>query len=483
MNRKVEGSWQRNHAAMKEYLWNNDGVVFREFQVGRKQAFLVYTSGLTDKVMLAQSIVAPLIEHKGPVREEDILNTISVPAVQITHDIQTAAQKVLERQTVLFVDGLAVGFLIDASAGEQRNVQEPESETVIRGPHTGFIESLTVNLSWIIRDLQNPKLHVEKFVLGTDNRVTCALVYLDGMVHAGILSLVKKRLEKIDVDAILGCGYIEQLIEDAPNTIFPTVRHTERPDVVVAALLEGRVAILTDNCPTALMVPHLFMDNFQGTEDYHSRRHYSSLMRFVRMLGFFLATQLCAIYISIENFHKELIPSDLLLSIAGSREGVPFPLPLEVLLMVFAFELIKEAGLRMPKAISSSVSIVGGLILGQAAVDSGFVGIPTVIIVAVSGISTFLTSGLIQAVSLIRLLSLIPASFLGLYGLILFDILLVVQAASLKSFGVPYLAPIVPTYLPDWKDSFVRRSIKILYASDKERKHNIGRYFVEEVEP
>ena len=137
----------------------------------------------------------------------------------------------------------------------------------------------------------------------------------------------------------------------------------------------------------------------------------------------------------------------------------------------------------MPKAISSSVSIVGGLILGQAAVDSGFVGIPTVIIVAVSGISTFLTSGLIQAVSLIRLLSLIPASFLGLYGLILFDILLVVQAASLKSFGVPYLAPIVPTYLPDWKDSFVRRSIKILYASDKERKHNIGRYFVEEVEP
>lgn len=479
MIQKIDGNWRKNYALLTDYFRKNSDIVFRQFRIGHKQAFLVQISGLVDKAMVAQAVISRLSDFSGTVTEEDILNTVAVPNVTITHSFETAVDRVLERQTVLFVDGITAAFTMDVSAAAQRSIEEPASDVVVRGPHVGFIENLTVNLSLIYRYLRNPNLRIENFTLGTENKVQCVLLYLDGIAHFGIVALVKERISKIHVDNVLGCGYIEQLIEDAPQTVFPTIRHTERPDVTVAGLLEGRVAILTDGCPTSLIIPSLFLDNFHSTEDYHSRRFYSSLMRILRFLAFLLATQLTAMYVAIENFHKELVPSNLLISVAGSREGVPFPLPLEVLLMLFAFELIKEAGLRMPKSISSSVSIVGGLILGQAAVDSGFIGIPTVIIVAVAGMSGFLTGGLTQSVSLVRVVSIIPASFVGLYGLLLYDLFLLLTAASIKSFGVPYLAPLVPTYFADWKDTLVRGSIEQLNTSNKEHRHNIGRYFEE----
>ncbi len=468
---------------MKEHFRHNSNVVFRQFQLGRKAAFLVQIAGFVDKSMLAQSVISRLSDHMGSVTEESILNTIAVPSVETTTEIRAVVQKVLEAQSVLFVDGITVAFTLDVSASEQRNVDEPENEAVIRGPHTGFVENLTVNLSWIFRYLPNPNLRVENYRLGTENKITCVLVYLEGTAHSGIISLVKARLDEIEVDAILGCAYVAQLIQDHPNNIFPTIRHTERPDVVVANLLEGRVAILTQGCPTSLILPHLFLDNFQSVEDYHSERYFSSSMRILRLMAFLVATQLPGLYVSIENFHKELIPSNLLISIAGTREGVPFPLGLEVFIMLLAFELIKESGMRMPKPIASTVSIVGGLILGQAAVDSGLIGIPTVITVAVAGMSGFLAGPLSQPVFLIRLFSLIPSSFVGLYGLILFDLMILLNLSSITSFGVPYMVPLVPTYFPDWKDTFIRKSTKKLHTTNKKRRHNIGRYFEEEYNP
>lgn len=376
----------------------------------------------------------------------------------------------------LFVEGQSMAFVIDVSAAEQRNVEEPKNETVIRGPHIGFNENLTVNTSLVRRALNNRSLKVENQVIGDKTKTKIALLYLDGIAYPELVNYVRNRLKNITTGAVLDSGYLEQLIEPAQRSLFPTIRHSERPETVCASLLEGRIAILVDGSPAALMAPHLFFDNFVNPEDHNSRPYYSSVMRLLRICAFFLSTQFPAMYVAVENFHKELVPSNLLLSIAGAREGVPFPLAAETFLMVAAFELIKESGIRMPQALGASISLVAGLILGEAAVQAGFVGIPTVIIAALAGLSSFLIPYLKEASVLMRVLLIIPASFLGLFGVILADILIAFHMVSLRSCGVPYLAPISPTYLKDWRDAFLRFSTHTLEPANKRYKHNIGKY-------
>lgn len=471
---------QKNVIRNRDYIvaqfGDNADLIVRDFTVGRHPACIIGIVGLVDKMELSVSVLDPLLQYRGSISEQTILNTLSAIDITTSDSLTAAALKVSKRNSVLFVDGIKTAFIIDASASLQRTISEPKNETVVRGPHVGFIENLTTNLALVRRYVNNPKLRVEIYPVGSQTKVDSALVYLEGVADERIVSAARSRLTGIDTDGSLGCGFIEQYIEDAPHSIFPTIRHTERPDTLSANLLEGRIGILSDGCGTALIVPHLFMDGFHITEDYHSRPYYSSFMRLIRFIGFLVSSQLPSMYIGIENFHKELVPSKLLVSLAGAREGVPFPLGLEIVLMLTAFELIKESGIRMPQPIGASVSIVAGLILGESAVDSGFVSITTIIIVAVAGLSSFLTTNIVEPSVLLRFLLIIPTSFVGLYGLLLADLVIAMHLVGLKSFGVPYLAPIAPAYFRDWKDSLIRVRLKHLRTNDDRMRHNIAKY-------
>lgn len=472
----VSKSLETNKKSIQIQFEKDDDFFIRDFSINKTPAFIACIQGLVDKHGSAQTILAPLSKATGRITSSFIMNTLSSVVVQEIDSLEQAIELVMYGNVALFVDGLNTAFIIDVSSVEQRGIVEPKNETVIRGPHVGFIEKLTVNISLIRSTLHNKHLKVEMDYLGQKTKNKMALLYIEGIAYPKLIDNVRTKLNHISVDAVLDSGYVEQLIETGPFSIFPTVRHTERPQTVVASLLEGRVAILVDGSPAALVVPHLFLDNFMNPEDYNSRPYYSSLMRIVRLLGFFISTQLPAMYISIEDFHKELVPSPLLLSVAGAREGVPFPLPLETILMVLAFELIKETGIRMPQSLGPSISMVAGLILGEAAVEAGFVGIPTVIIVALAGLSSLLIPYLNEAGVPIRVLLIIPAAFAGLFGVILTDILITLHIVSLRSFGAPYLAPISPTYLEDWRDTFIRLPTHSTNQEDKQIRHNIGKY-------
>lgn len=473
---QVQKSVVRNKEFIVAQFGHNADLIVRDFSIGRRQACIITITGLVDKLELSQSVLSPLLKHQGPVTENTIINTLSAVDITTTDSLSETSQKISQRNTVLFVDGIKTAFLLDVSATLQRSLAEPRNETVVRGPHVGFVENIIINVSLLRRYVNNPQLRIELYTLGTQTSIQSALVYLEDTADDRIVSMVKARLQAVEADGILGSGFVEQLVEDAPYSIFPTIRHTERPDTLAGSLLEGRVGILVDASPDALIVPHLFLDNFHIAEDYHSRPYYSSFMRLLRFLGFFMSTQLPGVYIAIENFHKELLPSPLLISLAGAREGVPFPLGMEIFLMMASFEVIKEAGLRMPQPLGASVGIVAGLVLGETAVNSGIVGTSTIIVAATAGLSSFLFQTLTEVSTLLRFLLIIPASFVGLYGVILADLMVTIHVVSLKSFGVPYMAPIVPAYFRDWKDTLIRLSLKRIRPENKQTRHNVGRY-------
>jgi len=290
--------------------------------------------------------------------------------------------------------------------------------------------------------------------------------YIDGIAKESIHKELMKRLIDIDIDAILDSGYIEEIIKDAPYSPFRTVINTERPDVVAGKLLEGRFAVICDGSPVVLTLPSIFVEIFQSNEDYYDNFIYSSFTRFLRWLCFFLSTSVPAIYVAIVTFHQELLPTPLLISIYASRKGVPFPSVVEALGMSIIFEILREAGLRMPKHIGGAVTIVGALVLGDAAVAARLVSAPIVEITAITGIATFLIPQVLGII-IVRLILLILASFLGLYGYIFGVMGLVLHLMSIRSFGVPYMTNVPSFSNQDIKDTVIRAPWWNMYLRPK----------------
>lgn len=342
-----------------------------------------------------------------------------------------------------------------------------------RGPRQGFTESLQTNISMIRRYIKNPNLWVEKMKKGSVTNTDIALMYIQGICDEKVLKEVKQRLEKIDIDSILESGYIEQLIEDETFTTFPTMYHTERPDVVAGNLLEGRFAIIVDGTPFVLIAPALFVQFFQSVEDYYSRFDIATSIRILRVLVFFISLVAPAVYVAATTFHQEMIPTQLLVVIAAQREIVPFPAVVEALTMEVAFEILREAGVRLPRVVGSAVSIVGALVIGQAAVQAGIVSPAMVIIVALTAIASFATPAFAMAISarLIRFIFIIASAVMGFYGLILGIIMMFVHLCSLRSFGVPYMSPLAPFSSQGVKDALFR----VPWWADEKRPESVSK--------
>lgn len=468
---KVSEDIEENLTFIQNTLGKNMGVFYRRFKIGcgekKISAFLVAVSGMVEVTLINVNILRPLMEFDLSKYDDDLIMTLkesvlTVVEVDFAEDLATLSENLFTGKVVLFLEGETKAFVISARAWEMRGIEQPVSETVIRGPRDSFNEDLSTNLSLLRRRIRDPKLRCEELFLGTQTHTKVVVCYVEGIVNEDILKEVYRRLHNINIDAILETGFIEQLIQDAPFSLFPTVGNSEKPDIIASQLLEGRVSIFVDGTPLVLTVPYLLINNFQVSEDYYSRPPFANFLRILRVLSFFISVLLPGAYVAVQYYHTILIPFSLLVRQATLRTEVPFQLYIEIIVMLLVFEIIRESGLRMPKPIGQAVSIVGALILGQAAVDAGLVGIPVVVVVALVGIAAFPINPLSEAISILRILFILAGATLGLFGMLVLFMVVLGHLASLRSFGIPYSAPIFPIYLNDWKDSFIRFPLFLL---------------------
>ncbi|MFW6022805.1 MAG: spore germination protein [Halanaerobiaceae bacterium] len=447
----------------KEFSGCGD-VIYREILIGDEKqirALLVFTEGLTSKELLNRDVLNSLLNVNMENITGNFLNTIkekllSTSGVEEVCNLNDLYNIILSGDAILFVEGYKQALKLAARGWESRGVQKPDTEAVVRGPREGFTETINTNIALIRRKLKNSNLKLEKIVLGKQTNTDVAICYISGIVPENILKAVRRRLKRINTDAILESGYIEEFIEDAPMSIFPTVGNSEKPDIVAAKLLEGRVAILTDGTPIVLTVPRLFVENIQASEDYYSRASFTIFVRMARILAIIISVSLPAFYVALVSFHQDTIPFKLVLSMAASSEGIPFSPFVEAFVMGVIFELLREAGVRMPRPIGQAVSIVGGLVLGQAAVEAGITSNIMVIITALTAITSFVVPSFAGTLPIIRLALLLSANILGFFGMMLTTIIFLSHMCTLRSFGVPYLAPFSPLIGQDIKDTFIR---------------------------
>jgi spore germination protein KA len=432
----------------------NQDVIIREFKIGRKvKAFMAYIKGMMDKQTLNLSILPQLMskdvfEELGEECHADYLieNVLTVHEVKKTNKYSDAVTQMLNGVSALFVEGCGECILIETRGFEKRSVDTPKTETVVKGSQEGFTESLRTNVTLVRKIIKNENLVTEMLSVGNTNHSNCAVMYLEGITNSKVVQEVKKRLKRIDTGFILGEGMIEQFIEDNSLMLFPQVISTERPDRTASFIMEGQVVIIAEGTPFAMAAPVTFFGLFHTSEDTYVRWPGGAFLRLIRMFGLFCATFLPGLYVALTLYHIEMIPTELLISIARAKELVPFPTLLEVLMMEVAFELIREGGIRVPSVIGQTLGIVGALILGQAAVAAGLVSPLLVIIVSITGLGSFAIPNytLAIAIRIERFLFIFAGAVLGFYGISLMAVLLAYFACSMKSFGVPYFVPVAP---------------------------------------
>nr|WP_263324173.1 spore germination protein [Neobacillus sp. Marseille-Q6967] len=442
-------------------------------------AVILFLNGLVNVERMELHVINPLLSRNGELQKhlkptiDHIKGMLSSAQVAQGETFQEVIDQILSGGTILLISGFKTALFISEQSWEQRSVEEPVSEAVVLGPREGFTENIRTNISMIRRRIKTTKLKFEYMKIGTLSKTEVVITYLDDIAQHSIIEEVRSRLKRIEIDAIEDSGYIVEFIEDSPFSLFPQVLQTERPDRVVGNLLEGKIGIIVSNSPFALIVPVTFFDMMNSPEDYYGRFIMTSFIRFIRYLFLLVALLFPAIYIAVTTFHHELLPTNLIFSVAASREKVPFPAVIEALLMEITFEALREAGLRLPRPIGSTVSIVGALVVGQAAVEAGIVSAPLVIVVATTGIASFMFPNypLTGAIRLLRFFMIFLAASLGFYGILLGVFFILVHLVQLRSFGVPYLAPIAPFHFNNLKDIFIR----VPWWKINERPHETGK--------
>lgn len=453
-------SLELNHSALCDFFGECSDIVVREITIEQGiPALIAFVDGLVSSDQLNDALESIMVLEAGVESIEDIMKT-TLPVSQLTpaDNFKDVLLGILGGDTALFVGDEAKAIMMGIRGPEKRSIGEPDTESVVRGPKEGFVESLRTNTSMVRRKLKTPRLKMRSMTLGAETNTSIVVSYMEDLAEPSMVEEVVKRLQKINIDAILESGYIEEYIQDSAYSPFPQVQYTERPDVVVGALLQGRVAIMVDGTPFVLLVPFVFTQIMQASEDYYERFQIATLVRGLRFLFLVLSLTTPAFYVAILTFHQDLLPTTLLLSVAAARENIPFPAVVEALILEVTFEALREAGIRLPKTIGSAVSILGALVIGQAAVQAGIVSAPMVIVVSITGIASFTIpkfNGAI-AVRMLRFVFLFAAALLGMYGILFVTIIMIGHMANLRSFGIPYLSPFAPLSSPDLKDAIVR---------------------------
>ncbi|TRM11745.1 spore germination protein [Lentibacillus cibarius] len=476
---------RENEKLLQEQMGDSADIMFTKFTMQMKNndtdtdALLVVVDGLVNEETKRNNILKPLQEHPISIEPNEHLdqvqNRLSIKHIAVEKNVNKAVFNILNSKGLLIIDGVDQGLILDMEGFETRTIAEPSNEKTVRGSHEGFIETTSTNMSMLRRRISHPALQFEQKKIGKFTRTNVTIAYMKHITDPELLQRVRDRLDQIEVDNIDSSGNVEQFIEDHPYSIFPTIGNTERPDLAASLLMEGKIVIMVDGDPVSLYVPLLFVESVKNIEDYESRPFYASFLRLLRAFAFIVSVTFPAVYVSALNFNKAMIPTDLIVPLFQARETVPFPLAMEVFFMILMFEVVREAGVRLPETIGSALSIVGALILGEVSVSAGLVGAPTIVIVSLSYIASFMITPIADVTALLRLGFVISSSIFGMYGIIVLWLGILTHMVSLTSLGVPHMAPFAPFYFRDWKDAIIRVPLRWIKYRQKSVPHQQSR--------
>ena len=461
MNISSDGNY--NKKVVKAILGSDD-IVFFDFELGKTSALCVYVDSITDKELLGLEVLAPLkklCSEKSAAKTNisHLAKAITLANVKTESKITDATNDILSGNAMIFIDGKNKAISVDLKKFEVRAISEPPTGLAVRGPRNGFTESIKSNLSLVRRYLKSPDLKVETFEKGRYTKTSIAFMYIDGISRPEIIDKIRQKIREIDIDGIPDSSYVSKLLNERKTSLFKQVGSTERPDVLIERMLEGRAGIIVDGSPFALTLPYLLIEDFQAAEDYYISEYRANLVRALRVIAMIFSILLPSVFVAAQLFHLQIIPLNFLLTIVNGIKEIPFSPSLEMFFVLLIFELLNETSVRMPKYVGMALAVVGALVLGETAVNAGIVSTPAILIMALSGISIYAIPELVETTSVLRFIYLIVAGSLGGYGLILITAFLIIYLCSADNYGAPYLAPYSPVLLNDFQDGLYMNNV------------------------
>lgn len=469
----IFGSAEKNAQTLRDAFSNSFDFAVRDFYVNGKKAAAVSLDGMVDEMKITECIIKPLTDkpnfNKLSSTFEQIKKSVFKGiSINEESDFNKLTQAVSDGNLVLFLDNCESAFIFSVQGFPKKGIDEAQSEQNERGSSESFTDNFKDNITLLRRRLRTPKLVFKQTEIGQTSRTKVIFCYVTDRADMKMLKKIEKRLSETNIDTLLGSGYLTPFLDNRPVSLFSDTGFTERPDMLAAKLTEGRIGIIVDGTPFALIVPYLFIDYFHSLDDYMASSLYAAFIRILRISSFFISTALPGFFVAICVFHPEVLPSNIMLDIAAAEARTPFSLTFEAFAIHLIYEIVREAGLRMPVAIGHAVSIVGALVVGDAAVTAGFIAAPMLMVVALTAISTAVISKLNDSVALIRFVLIIVGGFTGFFGLFVCIGLLLSEICSINPYGVPFSAPFSPFVKRAWNDAIIKRNSKVI-ANKREK--------------
>ncbi|MEG2540737.1 MAG: spore germination protein [Clostridia bacterium] len=458
-------------SSIKSTFSNSFDIFAREFTVGDKSCAYMFIDGESDKQLLEQDVLRPLlhIDNFYPPYLDKLQQLVNYSEQIKMTTVSGAPDIIAQGDIVFFIDNEDVAYVFSIRKFDKRAISEPPTASVLKGPREGFIEEIKTNIAMVRRRIKSPKLVVKNLQIGRYSVSTVAVLYINGIACQDVVDDLTKKLEAIDIDGIIDSTYITSFIESHKYSIFNQAGTTEKPDIVAAKLLEGRIAIMVDGTPIVITVPYLLLEDLQDGYDYYSNDWRATMIRIFRFIGAMLTVLLPGAYVALQSYHTHLLPLKFLITLLSATTDIPFPPAIEMLVVLTLFEVLNQASIRMPRFMGISLSIVGAIVLGDTAVKSGLISSPAVLVTALSAIGIFCVPDQVGTLSILRLLFLCASAVLGFLGILILLILTIGYLVSLENFGTPYLAPFAPRISPDLKDALFKDSV----SSMKQRPYSI----------
>lgn len=455
----MQKSLKTNIEFLKKEFGESNELIVKEMTTEKNNCAVLYLLGLTDTMALSKFVIAPIINSKTKLSTKSAPTKIPICETTSESDNKKIIASLLKGKGILIFDGSSDALILGIDKFKERTPDEPPTSTVLKGPREGFVESIKTNLSIVRKILATPKFRTISTEVGRYTHTTITIAYIDGLADKKVVDDVKKKLSAIDIDGILDSHYITQYLEERKDSMFKQIGNSEKPDIVSAKLLEGRVAIFVDGSPIVLTVPFIYLEDIQSSDDYYSNNMRASFIRWVRIISIFISILSPGLYIGIILHHYKAIPLKFLITIINTTKGLPLTPFAEILFVLLLFEILYEASLRMPKYLGMALSIMGALILGDTAVKAGLISPPSVLIVAISGLSIYCVPDQAPQLYLLRLLFTFAGGALGIFGLTASMIFLIMYLCDFDSYGASYFAPVAPLVKDDLKDSLVKTNI------------------------
>lgn len=462
----VSKDLQENVKYFKSKMGKSFDVKYRNLATDGKDFSFIMIDGMCDNLLITEQIMNPIINADFSHIENEKVIYYAADRVSasidksITNDMEKAIAELISGNLVMFVQGAEFAILFGVQSFPKRNPEEPNTEMQERGSREGFVESFKDNITMLRRRIRTSVFKIDTLEIGETSKTRVCVCYMSDRVNKKMLENVTERLKSISIDTILGAGYLQTFLDSDHRSIFSGVGFTERPDVATAKMAEGKICIIVDGTPNAVIVPYLFVEHFHSLDDYLKRPYYATFIRLLKTVSFLVSVFLPGLYVAVCTFHQEIIPESMIFGITGQESRTPLPIMLEAIFIHLVYEIVREAGLRMPKTVGHAISIVGALVIGESAVSAGIVSAPMIIIVGLTAVSSFVVSTLYEPVAVLRFAFIIIGGLSGLYGIMLSFAVVLINAAAINPYGVPFTSPMSPTKFGAWRDFVLRADWK-----------------------